>query len=588
MQNLAFDFDTPATSAPAVAPAIVAKLDDYGEKLGGAKKDHFAFLKEMGTLAQRQAHAQRLANLESRHLTDDFYKIYKKPTLKQLFALSCPTDVKAFLHLAYTAIGKKPTSRNWRAYAITHAQYLAKYVTAYHALKHHNADENQKLLAFVETVEKLKGLAVSSLQMPSFELFYAYRNRSYVGVDERFNQMMIFSALLSSIDENLWQFISFEYAQTLTTYQSGLASEHYHFRFYFNKNRQTITVNLDATFGELIYAFAERIKVLAPTTPSPSTKADTAPTLPPVSLYKVRHDGLYFIICKKDPTKTHLFETYDKETAFDVYHNAHTNPQHHELLMQAWQKVLDKRFTLNDLHPKNDGVRQAPSHRPSDCTPQAFAETFGVRGVEFGNWVKQGKEHHARQDFINKSFDAFADLAMLLGVDKKAIGLNQSLGFAMGSRGSGSASAHYEADTVVINLTKTRGNGSVAHEWLHAYDHAQAMKHGLPQTFYSQSVLSELMQIPSFKAMADRANNLDILMGKQYYRTAQEMTARYFESVMLYKLQKMGYVNDFLVKYLWREGLADCDTYPYVLPAECDEQEFNQFFDIMGLDGAKF
>jgi len=40
----------------------------------------------------------------------------------------------------------------------------------------------------------------------------------------------------------------------------------------------------------------------------------------------------------------------------------------------------------------------------------------------------------------------------------------------MGSRGSGNASAHFEPGAVVINLTKTKGAGTLAHEWFHALD----------------------------------------------------------------------------------------------------------------------
>ena len=44
------------------------------------------------------------------------------------------------------------------------------------------------------------------------------------------------------------------------------------------------------------------------------------------------------------------------------------------------------------------------------------------------------------------------------------------MGLALGSRGSGNAAAHFERDNLVINLTKTKGAGSLAHEWFHALD----------------------------------------------------------------------------------------------------------------------
>jgi len=99
---------------------------------------------------------------------------------------------------------------------------------------------------------------------------------------------------------------------------------------------------------------------------------------------------------------------------------------------------------------------------------QDFIDTFGFRGVEFGNWVEAAK----RPQDVNQSFDALHDLADTMGIDPKGISLGGKLGLAFGSRGHGRAAAHYESGNVVINLTKTKGDGTVAHEWGHAFDYA--------------------------------------------------------------------------------------------------------------------
>ncbi len=109
-----------------------------------------------------------------------------------------------------------------------------------------------------------------------------------------------------------------------------------------------------------------------------------------------------------------------------------------------------------------------------DVTPEMFTEDFGFRGVEFGNWVRQGKESRERQWMLTNAFDALHDLAEALGIPPKAVSLNGELGLCFGSRGSGSAAAHYDAAGRVINLTKTRGYSSLAHEWFHALDHYMA------------------------------------------------------------------------------------------------------------------
>ena len=68
-------------------------------------------------------------------------------------------------------------------------------------------------------------------------------------------------------------------------------------------------------------------------------------------------------------------------------------------------------------------------------------------------------------------YEALCDLAVALDVSLKDIALNNRLSIAFGARGQGSAVAHYEPAREVINLTKMRGAGSLAHEWGHALDH---------------------------------------------------------------------------------------------------------------------
>lgn len=113
--------------------------------------------------------------------------------------------------------------------------------------------------------------------------------------------------------------------------------------------------------------------------------------------------------------------------------------------------------------------RTGPVRRDGNVTGQDFRDTFALRGVEFGNWNNQDE----RQALMNDAWDALMDLADVLGVPPKAIGLNGDLSLAFGARGHGlhSARAHYERDRAVINLTKEKGAGTLAHEWLHALDH---------------------------------------------------------------------------------------------------------------------
>jgi hypothetical protein len=131
------------------------------------------------------------------------------------------------------------------------------------------------------------------------------------------------------------------------------------------------------------------------------------------------------------------------------------------------------------IPPKLDRVDRigVPDHRGGkDITPQQFKETFGFKDLGLGGYV----DAQRGQDHLNYSYDAFMDLAQLLGIKPTDISLGGSLYFTIGALGHGNHAAHYSPNqphpnggTVpVINVTNTQGDGTVAHEWTHALDYA--------------------------------------------------------------------------------------------------------------------
>lgn len=112
-----------------------------------------------------------------------------------------------------------------------------------------------------------------------------------------------------------------------------------------------------------------------------------------------------------------------------------------------------------------------------DITADQLREHFGFRAVEFGNWLPQDE----RGAVLNYAFDSFCDLAEALDLPPKALSFGNTLAIAFGSRGSGGKSAalaHFEPSRFVINLTRLKGAGSLAHEWIHAYDWHEGQKKG--------------------------------------------------------------------------------------------------------------
>lgn len=142
-----------------------------------------------------------------------------------------------------------------------------------------------------------------------------------------------------------------------------------------------------------------------------------------------------------------------------------------EYMAKNAQAILETSTTFGeaDLPTPDRTDRTGVARREGDVDGKDFMETFGFRGVEFGNWNNQIE----RQEVMNAAYDGLMDLAEVMAIPPKAIGLNGDLALAFGARGQGlnSARAHYESSRAVINLTKMNGAGALAHEWLHALDH---------------------------------------------------------------------------------------------------------------------
>ena len=159
-----------------------------------------------------------------------------------------------------------------------------------------------------------------------------------------------------------------------------------------------------------------------------------------------------------------------------------------------------------------EAVREGPVRRETgqNVTSRLLMDTFGFRGVNFGNWTNQAD----RQAHLNHAYDALIDLAELVDVPAKALSLNGSLGIAFGAQGRGGrAAAHFVPGVNEINLTRTAGVGVLAHEWAHALDHYFATQAGeryvrgdYPYLTHAGAVTSDTIRpevVEAFKAIVD-------------------------------------------------------------------------------------
>ena len=136
-----------------------------------------------------------------------------------------------------------------------------------------------------------------------------------------------------------------------------------------------------------------------------------------------------------------------------------------------------KRFNPADLYvapAKRQGGRNVGGSTIEQGT-DFIIKGSGFRGLQFGNSVSDDERKH----HLKKAAEALADLADVTGLPDEAMGLNGSLGLAIGARGRGTALAHFEPKLKVINLTRKRGIGTLSHEWGHALDNYLGLKAGV-------------------------------------------------------------------------------------------------------------
>jgi hypothetical protein len=327
-------------------------------------------------------------------------------------------------------------------------------------------------------------------------------------------------------------------------------------------------------------------------------------------------EGSFYIMKKGDPLYRPLKKFADSKEALNYVRDNNAE------LVKLWEELKERENVKErDLRTDTNRERTGANHRDGrDVTPEMFQNAFQFRGVEFGNWVADGKNAKERQGMLNQAYDAMLDLASILNLPPSALSLNGQLGLRFGSNGSGWAAAHYEPGNIAINLTKTRGAGTLAHEWFHALDHyfqrkrnESGMKgnkgdyvtqsperyydnvktgHRLSQTRINEIAASgridmsqwkpvegirpeveaaffDLVQTLNKSPMWKRASLIDKGKSDGYWGSIIERAARSFENYVIHKMAENGYQNDYLANVVSVEDFArDNGRYPYLIGEE--------------------
>lgn len=516
---------------------IVKKIEDFGEKIGGAKKDLWK---------------ERISKINADDIrTKPLSKSFPQPDYAQLINDGIVTlEGAKFLKFMYDNIPPKPR----KTYRIeSWAKQVEEVISLFKDLTENEATKNTD---FTDKILNAKG---------------------YSDVKRRFE---IFSAI----------------ADEFGFPNNAVNTGSYDIRQMSVKGKNVFTIIANKTFivkdFDTLKEAAKGLKSLM------DDRKDEVKTTK-FDIYEDRKTKDLFI-GKKDATGVvRIMEGFKS-----VKEASEFRTENQSQLENIWAGMKVKPEERNDVTRDRVGVDW---RKGKNISPQEFSDTFGFRGVEFGNWVNNSE----RQQSINDAYDALMDLSNVLKVSPKALSLNGELGLAFGSRGGGRvAAAHYESDRIVINLTKTKGKGSLGHEWWHALDNYFSRMRGEIDNYLTEKPRSILVKqdnkwvedsavrkemISAYKGIVDaikstdlpnRSTILDRTKTKRYWSTNLEMTARAFENFLIEKLGQNNERNDYLANFKdtsqWlTDSKLSLDNYPYPLK---DEQEvinsaFQNFFN---------
>lgn len=282
---------------------------------------------------------------------------------------------------------------------------------------------------------------------------------------------------------------------------------------------------------------------------------------------------------------------------------------------------------LSDMYDTSVMRRKGPpsafksTKQGLDMLDKSAGGPFEMRGVQWGKSVTDDEREHHLKSLV----DSFNDLTDILGLPPQMASFNGKLAIAVGARGKAGTLAHYEPSHQVINLTRSGGAGSLAHEWGHFFDHilhtvskeptqsakgyktravdkegayahsfASANLTGSYGGLYNRPgqkpvpekpVLKEMRQLSSSKGWSDFATRVrkvahDRKMPEaesKYWQGTVELFARAFERHVQRKLHKEGRENTYLVAV--KKAASDPDgLWPTNEEVDAMAPHFDQLF----------
>ena len=398
------------------------EIQDFGEKIGGAKKDLW---KERGLSVDDLSYmndAERIQLIKKDN-------IWKKPNYQEMVESGLPVRVAYFIKTIRDATPTKPI------------------------ILLRNSDIELKQKEYIDFVSKLRNYVMNLKQEDDILTFYEKFLSNYIIRDKSSYYVRVSPEVSSAVDNKLLQasqisnfynidkeirkkqFCYTDDEKVLSNFDI-FVYDNDNVKLTIDYNNRTVIEVKEGLGKRFIYPKGEFADI--------STWKENTIFIMDLTTRNIIKNNLENI----DAAEKFILENYKQQS------NEKTNNS----------KNRKKKFIPEQLKYITRDGEDYRNNR--NITGEDMLKTFQFKGGEFGNWLNEND----RQQSLNYGYDALLDLSKALSISPTDISLDGKLSIAFGSRGSGDALAHYEPTREVINLTKMRGAGSLAHEWGHALD----------------------------------------------------------------------------------------------------------------------
>lgn len=539
--------ETPTEPTPkkskAKAKSSEDKIEDFGEKIGGARKD-------VARARLRDAAKLSIKDLE---VIKDPDKILSRKAIVKYTQEGVMTNQDAISLLALNMVARQSAAKG---------MLMDKYRSA--ALQWERGENIEVLITEQDIEARLNALPERARALPNA--------RERIIKDLEFLLLNPYNDYKATYEALDYPFIYRDLKGVFVRYGE------------FNQ-RYYVVRNISATRGWSFSTMGEAIKRIQRDYPpvefeKEKTKTTSTNKEDRIGNIKVVKDdrGYYRLKSKNIPGNIYLSGRLYSKSEAEKYLQDNA-----EMLIEREAKMTEALMGSNIGMVERVGVDYRNGR---DITPEEFQSTFGFRGVEFGNWVPQAE----RQMYLNKSYDAIKDFCAIVGISPKAFSLGGRLGLAFGARGKSGALAHYEPMKEVINLTRMKGAGSLAHEWFHALDNYIARSKSGDVTGMAterfDAVRQELSDV--FRRLVSKMNTLAYSNRSKnagdYWGEVTERVARLFQNYIYNRLATEEAASPLLVR---KDALFDetgqevedfvKSTWPY--PSERENEEMKPYFD---------